>query len=182
MCVAIELSGDLYTLAKAVLKGTEEEFNPIIHTPERMAQDAEKVRSMGEGSTGTDESGIIKLLCSSPPRYLQGVNAKYEEKYGHTLVKAIQREMSGHLETATLFILRMKLDPYEAVARMLHDACKGIGANELLLTSYLIRYQKIMYEVNVAHNRLYKKSIQSLVEFETIGDYENVLLEIVEAA
>jgi Annexin len=180
--IAIELTGNLDTLAKWVLKGAEEEFDPRIHTDAKMEQDAEKLRSMGEGRIGTNESGIFKLLCTSPPKYLQGVNSKYEQKYGHDLVKTIQREFSGQLETATLFLLRMKLDPYEQVARMIHDACKGIGTNELLLTSYLIRYQKLMKEANAAHNRMYKKSVQNLVKFETSGDFEKLLVEVVDAA
>jgi Annexin len=177
--VGIELSGHMDFLAKWALDGKEDEYDSQIHTASKAEQDAEKIRSMGEGKWGTNENGIIKLVCKSPPKYLQLVNSKYEEKYGNDLVKAIERELNGKLEKATLIILRMKLNPFEQVAQMIHDACKGIGTNEHMLTTYLIRYQVIMKEVDAAHQRLFKKSVTNLVKCETSGDYEKLLVEIV---
>lgn len=169
------------TLAKWVLKGAEVEYNPQIHSNAKMEQDAEKLHSMGEGRFGTNENGIIQYLCTSPPKYVQGLNSKYEEKYGKSLVKALEREMSGLFEKGIMILLKMKLNPHEQIAKMIHDACAGIGTNELLLTCYLIRYQSVMKDVDQAHQRLYKKSIANLVKFETSGDYEKLLLEIVNA-
>lgn len=167
-------------LAKWVLEGKEEEYDANTDTTSKAEQDAEKMRSMGEGRWGSNENGIVKLICKSSPKYLQLLNSKYEEKYGHDLVKAMEKELNGKLEKGILTVLQMKLNPYEQVARMIHNAYKGIGTRELLLTTYMIRYQFIMKEVDSAHQSLYKKSIKNLVKFETSGDYERLLVEIVD--
>jgi len=51
-----------------------------------------------------------------------------------------------------------------------------------LLTTTLIRYQKILGEVKVAYEELKGKTLEEEIKSETRGDYERVLLEIVAAA
>jgi Annexin len=171
----------LETLIKWCLEEAEEEFNPNVHTDAKMEEEAEHLHAMGEGRLGTNERGLFKVICTASPKYLQGLNSKYEAKYGHDLAKAVQREMGGVVEKATLYLLGMKLNTYEQVAKLIHDATKGIGTNELLLTTYLIRYQKIMDQVDEAHNRLYRKSVKNLIKFETSGQFERLLVEIAHA-
>lgn len=55
------------------------------------------------------------------------------------------------------------------------------GTNELLLTCTLIRYQKIMNEVKIAYEEMKGKTLEEEVKSETGGDYERILLEIVNA-
>lgn len=177
-----ETTGTVENLIKWCLEEAEEAYDSDVHTDEKVEEDADRLRSMGEGKWGTNERGLFKLLCTSPPQHMQAVNSKYEEKYGHDLPKALGKELNGVVERATMFLLGMKLNPYEQVAKMIRDACKSIGTNELLLTSYLVRYQKIMNEVNDAHVNLFQKSVKTRVKFETTGDYQDFLVAIVESA
>ena len=96
-------------------------------------------------------------------------------------MKALAKEMTGITERATMFLLGMKLNPYEQVATMIRDACALFGTNELLLTSYLVRYQSIMEKVNDAHVEMYKKSVKDRVKAETRGDYEEFLVAVIES-
>ena len=59
---------------------------------------------------------------------------------------------------------------------------QGFGTNELLLTTTLIRYQKIMNEVKVAYEEMKGKTLEEEIKSETRGDYERILLEILAAA
>lgn len=112
------------------------------------------------------------------------------------LFKTLEKELSGHVEKAALFLLGMKLKPCKEVAKLIKAACRGqvrklnctrgncasssislthiiviaalyrIGINELLLTSALIRYQEIMRDVMTAHIELFGKTVRDRINSE----------------
>jgi annexin A7/11 len=174
-----ELGGDLEKLVFNVLQAAEEEFDEDFHTEAKMEEDVEKLHEAGIGRFGTDEQGLFKIICGSPPDYLKKMNMAYADKYGYTLMKALEKELGGHAREAAMFTLGMKIKPYETVANLIDKACRGFGTNELLLTTVLIRYQPIMKEVMEAHQKLYSQSVPDRVKSETSGDYEALLLEII---
>jgi Annexin len=112
---------------------------------------------------------------------LEKLNLKYADKYGYTMTKMLEKELGGDVQKAALFVVGMKLKPYEEVAKLIKMACAGIGTNELLLTSSLIRYQNIMKNVMLAHVELYGKTIRDRIKDETKGDYQRLLMEVLEA-
>lgn len=173
-----ETSGNAERLVKAVLAESEEEYNRSVHTEEKMEEDADRLRAMGEGRWGTNEDGIFQLLAQSPPKYVQGLNSKYEEKYGNDLATAIKNEMGGELEKGALTLLELKLNTAEGAAKMIQQAVRGLGTNELMLTTLLIRYQGIMGDVAEAYERIANKSLKSVIERETSGQFENLLVEL----
>ena len=65
-------------------------------------------------------------------------------QYGYTLFKAMEKELSGNVKEGTLFMLGMKMKPYETISGLIKKACAGIGTDELLLTCCIIRYQMVM--------------------------------------
>lgn len=174
-----ELGGNFETLIFNALQAAEEEYDPDFHTEDKMKEDAEMIYKLGEGKWGTDEKGLFKVLCARPPEYLKKLNLLYADKYGYTLMKSLEREVGGDAGRAGLFMLGMKLKPYETIAKLIEKACKGFGTNELLLTMTLIRYQKVMGEVKTAFQELTGKSLEDVIRSETRGDYERILLEIV---
>lgn len=173
-----ELGGKVELLMKWCLEEGEEEYDQDKHNDAKAEEDAERLHEMGEGRWGTNERGLFRLLCTAPPKHLQAVNETYKQKYGHDLIQAVQKETSGFIEKATVFFIGMKIDPYKQIATMIHDAVKGFGTNELLLTTYIIRYQKIMDQVDAAYQTLYKKSIKRVIQSETTGQFERLLVEI----
>ena len=155
--IAKETAGDFEKILFNCLQGSQETYDPKYHTEAKAKEDAETIYKAGQGRTGTKENEIFKILCASPPEHLKVINLDYAEKYGYTLFKALEKELRGDSEEASLFLLGMKLKPYETVATLIKDACAGVGTNELLLTTTLIRYQGIMDKVNEAHLELYSK-------------------------
>lgn len=137
---------------------------------------------MGEGKFGTDEAGLFKLLCSRPNEHLEAVNQAYADKYDVTLFKVMDSELGGHSRAATLYLLGMKIKPYETVAKLIKEACKGIGTNELLLSCTIIRYQICLKEVMEAYEELYGQTLQELIKSEVGGDYRRLLNELCDAA
>jgi hypothetical protein len=177
-----ELGGDLEQLVFNALQADEKKFDPDYHTKDRAKEDAKKLHDMGQGRWGTNEAGLFKLIIASPPKYVTMVNSEYADKYGYTLPKALEKELGGQVEDAALFLIGMKLKPIETIAGLIDKACKGIGTNELLLTTVLIRYQSVLPQVKIAHQELYGQSIEDRVKKEVRGDYESLLVRILEAA
>merc|ERR1711994_458463 len=115
---------------------------------------------------GTNEEKMFKVISLSPPVYL-------------TLVKAMEKELSGDAQKAAIFTVNMKLKPYEAIAKVIKSACAGIGTDELLLSCCVIRYQHTMGQVNLAHMELFGKSIHDRIRHECGGNYKDLLLALV---
>ena len=178
--MASELHGDMERIVFNCMQAGEEVYDPQFHTVEKATEDAELLYKHGQGRWGTDEKGIFKILCASPPEHVENVNKIYAEKYGYTLLKALEKELSGNVKHAALHMLGMKLKPYETIAQLIKSACAGIGTDELLLTTSLIRYQQpeVMKNVMTAHIELFGKTIHERIRSETSGKYKKVLLAL----
>ena len=59
----------------------------------------------------------------------------------------MEKELGGDAGRAGLYMLGMKLKPYEAICKALKTATAGLGTDELMLTSLCIRSQPILQEV-----------------------------------
>ena len=98
----------------------------------------------------------------------------------------MEKELNGlgekGVRAATLHLIGMKLKPYETMAKLIKDACAGIGTDELLLTCCCIRFQGVMSEVMTAHIELYGKTIHDRVRSEAGGKYKALLLQILNTA
>eukprot|EP00339_Tiarina_fusa_P002179 CAMPEP_0117074236 /NCGR_PEP_ID=MMETSP0472-20121206/52298_1 /TAXON_ID=693140 ORGANISM="Tiarina fusus, Strain LIS" /NCGR_SAMPLE_ID=MMETSP0472 /ASSEMBLY_ACC=CAM_ASM_000603 /LENGTH=312 /DNA_ID=CAMNT_0004799167 /DNA_START=63 /DNA_END=1002 /DNA_ORIENTATION=- len=162
--------------------GPEEDVDSDYHTDDLVDQDVDTFYAMGEGKFGTDEAGLFKLLCSRPSEHLAAVNLKYAEKHDVTLFKVMDSELGGDTREATLFLLGMKLKPYETVAKLIKEACKGAGTNELLLSCTIIRYHLVLKDVMLAYVELYGDTLQELIKSEVGGDYKRLLVEMCDAA
>ena len=120
-----ELGGAFEALIFNSLQGCEEGYDPEFHTEDKMKEDVETLFKMGQGKWGTDEKGLFKLICASPPEYLKKLNLMYADKHGYTLLKVFEKELGGDAGRAGVFMLGMKLKPYETIAKLIDTACKG---------------------------------------------------------
>merc|ERR1739844_680320 len=178
--VSGEVGGDLKKILISAVQAAEEDFDPDYHTEDKAVEDAEILYEAGQGRWGTHESKMAKIVVLSPPKYLKIVNSVYADKYGYTLFKAFEKELGRLGGEAALFTLGMKLKPYETIAHLIKKATKGLGTNEILLTSCIIRYQDLMGQVYLAHENLFEKSIHKRVRSEVSGDYKKVLLALLD--
>uniref|UniRef100_A0A7R9ZI03 Annexin n=1 Tax=Pseudictyota dubia TaxID=2749911 RepID=A0A7R9ZI03_9STRA len=178
--IGSETSGDLHKLLVTCVQGIEEEFDPDRHTADKAEEDAEAFYKAGQARWGTDEKAIFKIICLSPPRYVEMINRAYADKYGYTLFKALEKEMRGITKTAALHTLGMKLKPYETIAHLIKSACAGMGTDEEQLSACIIRYQAVWEKVELAHLDLFGKSVADRVKHETSGHYKRLLLAVLE--
>ena len=176
-----ELHGDMERLIFNCMQASEEAYDPQYHTKEKAIEDAEIIHAKGQGRWGTEERGIFKILCSAPNEHLENISSAYADKYGYTLWKAMEKELSGEVSTALVHMLAMKTKPYEALAKLIKDACAGFGTNELLLTCTIIRTQSVLPNVQSAHIEMYGKTIHDRVRSEVGGKYKALLLQVLNA-
>jgi len=176
-----ETGGSLEFLMLNLLQASEEVYDESIHTDDKMKEDIDTLYKAGQGRMGTKEKEIFKFLCKSPAEYLQKMNLQYADKHGLTLIKMLETELSGISKDAALFMIGMKIKPYEEVAKLIDTSCKGFGTDELLLSTALIRYQQIMKPVMLAHVELFGKTIPDRVRSETRGEHEKLLMELIES-
>jgi hypothetical protein len=179
--LAAELGGSFEQVVVNCLQGSEEVYDPEYHTDDLVKEDLATLYRMGEGQFGTDEAGLFKILCSRPAEYLKKVNLEYADKYDVTLFKVMELEMGGDTRDATLFMLGMKLKPYETICKLIKTACKGAGTNEMLLSCTIIRYQLCLKEVMLAYTEMFGDTLQATIKSEVGGDYKRLLVEICDA-
>lgn len=177
-----ELGGHFEKLIFNCLQGIEETYDAGYHTEDLVNKDVAALYKMSEGKFGTDESGLFKLLCARPSQHLKKVNQAYADKHDVTLFKVMDDELKGQLRGATLYLVGMKIKPYETVAKLIKTACKGVGTNEFLVASIVIRYQICLKEVMGAYEELYGESLKATLKSEVKGDFGRLLQEICSAA
>jgi len=125
--LASELHGDMERIAFNAMQAGEESYDPQYHTKEKAAEDAELIYKKGQGKFfGTDEKSIFKVLCASPPEHIQNISEAYADKYGYTLLKAMEKELSGNVRDATMFLVGMKIKPFETISHLIKKACAGV--------------------------------------------------------
>jgi hypothetical protein len=168
-----EMGGGFEKLIFTCLQDIEEEYDPFVHNDEKAKKDVVKLHK---------KEDIFKILCASPPEYIHKLNLLYALKYGLTLTRFLETEFGGATGPAVMFMLNMKIKPYEEIAKLIDNACKGFGTNELLLTCTIIRYQKILKEVMAAHEELFGKTVQERVKSEVKGEYRALLLTVLDSA
>jgi len=180
--LASELGGDFERLVFNCLQGIEEEYDEEVHTMDKAEEDASQFYEAGQGAWGTDEKGLFRILCAAPAEHLAHINTVYVDKYGYSLSKALEKELDGTTQEAAVFHLNMKLKPYETIAAEIKSSCAGFGTNEFQLTSHIIRYHQVLADTNAAHAEMYEKTLADRIKSEVHGDYEKLLVAIVNHA
>lgn len=96
--IASELHGNMERIIFNSMQAGEETYDPQYHTNDKAVEDTEAIHAMGLAKWGTDEKGIFKILCASPPEHIQNINKIYADKYGYSLMKALEKELSGNVQ------------------------------------------------------------------------------------
>jgi len=176
-----ELSGDFRKVVMALLQAQEMDYTPQVHNAAKAEVEAETLYKAGQGRLGTNEEVFIATIVKCPPEFLKMVDAVYVAKYSNNIAKAVEKEFSGDAKRSLLFYVRLRLDPYPAIAELFERTMKGIGTDETGLSTALVRYQSLLPEVKAAYKRIYREELRDRIIGETSGDYKKLLLEVFDA-
>jgi hypothetical protein len=175
-----ELGGDFERMIFWSIQGLEKEFDPDYFTDEKAEADADAFYEGGQGSFGTDEASLFKIIAESPAEHLEKVNEIYVTKYELTLIGALSSEIGGDAGRAARYAVGMKLKPFQTAAEHIANCCEGFGTDEIGLTCAILSYQAVMGDVEAAHQDEYGKSICDRIESEVGGKYKRLLKKMVE--
>lgn len=105
--------------------------------------DAKALRKAMKGF-GTDEEGLINIICRRNNEQRQAIQMQYKTNFGKDLIEDIKSETSGNFETLLVSLCHPIVDFY---VYEIHDAMAGIGTDEDVLIEVLCSLSN--YEINV---------------------------------
>ena len=172
-----EFSGDVEKLFIVLLQAARDEANSF----NNVDADVETLYKAGEGKWGTDEAEFIRIFCNRGFGHLMNVFNAYAKKYERTVRKVVQKEFSGKMETFLVAMVDFITDYPTYFADLLESAMAGVGTDEAKLNRVVLRCRRmgILGPVKEAYMKKYSKSLEKRIRGETSGDYEKLLLALV---
>jgi len=154
-----------------LMDGTKDWFSPPDFSTVEI--DAHEIHKKGEGRLGTDDHFFVHFFTSKSPAHIFEVDRAYTAKYGHGLVHAIKKEISGDYE----HLLVALATPHAAYwARRVHEAVEGLGTNDTLLQRAVILNDKdILHQIAQVYSAMYGKTMSDDVKNDTSGWYGKLL-------
>ncbi|VUZ52614.1 unnamed protein product [Hymenolepis diminuta] len=136
---------------------------------------------------GTDEKAIIDILSHRSLEQRQQIAKTFQAMYGQNLLDQLHKELSGYFRLAVTYSF---FDKAHVNARALYRAMKGAGTDEKILIEVLcsstneeIRELKAAYDdvLRAEHQNLARRSLEQDVINDVSGDFERVLVAILQA-
>ncbi|GIY61998.1 hypothetical protein CDAR_163852 [Caerostris darwini] len=147
----------------------------------RAKQAAEALYQAGAGQWGTDESTFNAILVSESFQQLAHTFYEYQKLSGHTVVQAIESEMSGDLKQGMLAIAKCVENRPFYFAEKLYKAMKGLGTDDNTLIRIVVSRCEIdMVQIKAEYERNYGKPLVDAIVGDTSGDYKRMLMMLVE--
>jgi len=136
--------------------------------------DARRLRDAMKG-IGTNDSVLIDIIGHRTRDQRMMIVAEYHQTVGRDLLKDLASETSGNYRSVLLKLMKPR---DEMLAEILYDAMKGIGTNNKVLIDVITQFPYELPAVCAAYQRLYKKSLESAIKSETSGNFEKVLIAL----
>ena len=129
---------------------------------------------------GTDESVFNKYFCSLSPHELAAVSREYHKLTGHTILQAIDKEFHGDSKKTLRTIVYATLSPSEYFATRINDAVKGLGTKDHLLIRVLVSRSEIdLPQIKQYYKQLYGKDLVADVKADISGEYQNLMVQLI---
>ncbi|OAX81877.1 hypothetical protein ACJ72_03775 [Emergomyces africanus] len=122
---------------------------------------------------------VATALSATRPAFSHGGTLTLEKKVKAIWARADRKTMRH----SAVHIVRGALDSAGLDARLLQKCMKGLGTRDSLLIARVVKlhWQRARIgEVKAAYRRRYDKSLVDVVEKETSGDYEKLLVALLE--
>ncbi|KAL3312442.1 Annexin A13 [Cichlidogyrus casuarinus] len=164
----------------------------ILFDQDKATEQAMELHKAGEKMWGTDESVFLQILLKQSVWQIAAIDLSYQEIAGHSITKAIEKELSGDTCKALVAIVSSCLDRPGSFAKMLHKSMAGLGTNDDKLIRVIasradvsVHSQSILTELQIdlatiaeAYEGLYTKTLASDIKGDISGDYQHLLLTI----
>lgn len=128
--------------------------------------------------TGKDENALIDIAINNTNAQRVKLRDDYKAKFGRDLLDDFKKNFkSDFLDTVT----GVFKTPAEYDADLLYTAMKGIGSDKNVITEVLcFRDQKRINEIKAKFQEKYGKDLVAEIKSETSGDYQKIVLQLLE--
>jgi annexin A7/11 len=130
-----------------------------------------------------DSAQTCQILSSRSDAQLRAITHSYQQRFHKSLESVIKSKFSGHMEKALMLLLARANNRAASDAVQLEETMAGLGTKDQLLIQRLVRIhwdQRHMQQVRAEFQRLYKRDLVKRIKGETSGDYEKILVALVE--
>ncbi len=177
-----DLSAKTERLFSMILAASRQEDSaPII--PQQVDADVTELHRATEGKVGTEQLTVCSILSNRSDGHIRAIAHAYEHKYRIPLEKVVERDFSGHMEDAFIQMIRGGVDRAMRDARLLEACMKGPGTKDEMLVCRMVAMhwnRNHMAQVKGAYKAKYNRDLASRIRGETSGDYEKILLAMLE--
>jgi annexin A7/11 len=161
-----------------------EESSPVI--PQQVEADVSELYRATEGSKiGCDQVAVCAILTQRSDGQLRAISQAYRQKYHRELAEVLKSNFSGHMEDALLYILLNAEDRAKHDAQLLEAAMSGMGTKDDLLVNRIVRIhwdKHRMSQARGAYRHFFQRDLADRIRGETRGDYEKLMVAIVQSA
>jgi hypothetical protein len=172
-----DTSGHFKRLLVSLVQGNRDE-SPSVN--QGLAdQDAKELHEAGESRWGTDESKFNQILCSRSFAHIAAVSEHYKKYSNVSLLEAVENETSGNLREGMAAIVKSAINRPEYFAERCYHAMKGAGTDDqALIRAIATRCEIDTVQIKEQFARKYKKDLTQFVKDDTSGDYEKLLVKL----
>lgn len=158
-----------------------EDSAPVI--PQQVDTDAHTLQTSLGNMASKDPISFCSTFLNRSDAQLRAISQAYQHKFARSLESAISSTFSGHMKDALLLHLKRAVDKPLAEAELLEDAMAGLGTKDNLLVDRVVRNhwnRQHMNNVKIAYRNKYKRDLSQRIKGETRGDYERLMVALVE--
>ncbi|KAK9447567.1 uncharacterized protein V1518DRAFT_421327 [Limtongia smithiae] len=158
-----------------------EEWIPV--DPSRVQQDVQDLYRATQGKIGTDELLVCSILTNRSDNQIRAIADAYYRSHNKKLVAVIEKEFSGHMKSALLHIVKSAVNHSTYIAELLEKCMAGAGTKDYLLIERVVRLHwnpMLVAQVKQAYRNVYSKDLISRIRGETSGDYEKILVAMLQ--
>lgn len=180
--VEADLSFKTRSLFSLVLRAERHEPSYPIN-PQLIEQEARAIHAATSGRVVNNVDEVCGIFARASDPELRAISQAFGARYNSSLESHIEKEFSGHMKDALLHMLRTALDPAMRDADLLEDCMKGMGTKDEKLVTRVVRLhwnRQHLDQVKRAYHHRYKRDLIARVRGETSGDYQKLMVALLE--
>lgn len=177
-----DLSAQTKALFARVVSATRNEESTL-YNPTALENEVAHIHGATAARIVNNVSEVCAIFAKSSDNELRAINQMYHQRYHVELEKHIAKEFSGHMKTALLYMLHTATDPARRDAMALEDCMSGPGTKDQKLVTRIVRLhwnKQHLDQVKKAYYHHYKRDLRDRVRAETSGDYQRLMLALLE--
>ena len=160
----------------------QEDSAPVVHGSTE--NDVHALHAATEArAAGTDQLTVCNILSNRSDGQIRAIAQLYEQRFRMPLTRMLEKQFSGHMEQALVRMVAVAQDRPLADAEWLEKCMAGAGTKDEMLVGRLVSVhwdRGHMGRVRQAYHRRYGRDLVARLKGELSGDYERMMVAMVE--